>query len=760
MTDGKRIATASLLACTVASVPCLLRAEDIAVRIDALASAGTLAKWYEPSIFVEFAPPQMSAEFLRDSQRTSGMIALTTHAPLGDSSSLANYLTRLAGSTGVLAKMTAAAEAGAEVLVQIHPMPRWITSAPQDDSLPCADQPRWPTWRTRAPADDKWADWEAVVYETVKFFNVTRGFKNVWYQLWEEPDGLCFWTDGEERFLRLWKHTALGAERADPAVRIGGPGTVGGVTGRIGTSSKPAVQAFIEYSKAESIDMDFVAFHFFNLSPALVRVRTLEAVAWLDANGLADRQIVISSHNPRKADAASPFWAAPPSKLGNSQMLTEMGAAHVLAFARAAELSGRRGYQVMYQLDDHDIGGDFPDEWGARTPAEKGGIRKAIYHGHTLPGRLPRTLVPATITHANPTNEGVEHFHAIAGRDNTGLGVLLWNYVVAPEMAAQAYLVEAGYRAGLQQWPLARLTSFFRDEITVDQVTSVPKEQADLERAKALFKRQRELGTESHRVTLDLRGITSEPTEVRQHLIDETHSNSYYHYQQGGLAAAMANQSLELGDAPVRIAAGTWQISLKPYSVALVTLKAALGPPMDGGADGALAPDARQADTAAPDARADSSATIDGPSQSKRPAADAALSSGTGAGCGCRVASQAPPAGPGWTVVALSSAAIVWRARRRRRRRPRSRPSRRAGKTKTTGFGYSFVLSWQHGSCGARRFAVHPAYFDGHSMSQISSRTGHPLGTIKTRVRLGLSRMREILGAARCRTATDDLVGT
>lgn len=41
------------------------------------------------------------------------------------------------------------------------------------------------------------------------------------------------------------------------------------------------------------------------------------------------------------------------------------------------------------------------------------------------------------------------------------------------------------------------------------------------------------------------------------------------------------------------------------------------------------------------------------------------------------------------------------------------------------------------------------AYFDGQSMSQISSSTGQPLGTVKTRARLGLSRMREIIGARR-----------
>ena len=48
-----------------------------------------------------------------------------------------------------------------------------------------------------------------------------------------------------------------------------------------------------------------------------------------------------------------------------------------------------------------------------------------------------------------------------------------------------------------------------------------------------------------------------------------------------------------------------------------------------------------------------------------------------------------------------------------------------------------------------QREVIELAYFDGLAQSEIAARTGQPLGTVKTRVRLAMQKLGTALGGAR-----------
>lgn len=558
-------------------------AEEIALTVDAGSGAGALPTFFEPSAFFGWTSTAMKQDFAIDAVRSHGMVVESTQLLLGPSTSLADYQTRLAQS-GLATVAALTAQAGAQFLLQVHGMPRWISSS-SVISMPPGCEEEWPTYQTVAPDPAKWAEWEAAIEATVRFFNVTHGLDNVWYQFWEEPDGPCFWTDTQASFLETWRHFVIGARRADPDARVGGPEPAGGPDSIKPGASLPVMQDFIEFSAAQGIQPDFISYHLFGSAPEQNRRANRRVLELLSANGFPPLPIIVGSWNPLDAcwepnnQRDDPSWPSPPSPLGCWQTDTEMGASYSLAFMAHLAAGGVAGYQAMYQLDDADWGGteEFPHDWGLRTNKNKRGLRKAIYHAQTIVGRLPRSLVAVSAVHANDADEHFPHVYALAGVEGDRLGVLLWSYVTSPGRQAVEVLRDMGYGpADFARWGgQPAIAAFLGGAIPVTALTSVPAEQADLLRMQAVFNRQRALVTETNRIALAVDGFASPGGyRVKRWLIDATHNNAYATYVASGLPAAIAAERLQQLDTHVVAnLAQLNEVDLAPYAVMLLEIE-------------------------------------------------------------------------------------------------------------------------------------------------------------------------------------------
>lgn len=260
-------------------------AEDLRLSVHAARPAGTLPTWYEPSAFIGWTTPQMLRDFGEDAKATRGLFVDSTQLYLGPSTSLEDYRLRLERSN-LAAEAAAVAERGGQFLVQVHGMPRWISSSKVSATPPGCEE-EWPTYQTVAPDPARWSEWESAVAATVRYFSVDHGLSNIWYQLWEEPDAPCFWTDTQAKYLETWQHFVVGARSVDPTVKLGGPEPAGGPGAIKPGESTPLLQAFLEYSKAQGLRPDFVSYHLCGAAPEAARGANRQVLALLEANGFS-----------------------------------------------------------------------------------------------------------------------------------------------------------------------------------------------------------------------------------------------------------------------------------------------------------------------------------------------------------------------------------------------------------------------------------------------------------------------------------------
>lgn len=163
-------------------------------------------------------------------------------------------------------------KAGADVIFTIYGMPKFLSSKCEKNgsNYECSEN-----WGIAPPRD--YNEWANLVEGVVRHYKNELGI-DLLYEVWNEADQNYvfknddFWTATEEEYLRLYKYSFNGAVKADPQVKIGGPGS--------SVWNHDVVKDFLKYADKEDLRVSFVTWHMY--------------VGWNDFRGSKNEIIEIS----------------------------------------------------------------------------------------------------------------------------------------------------------------------------------------------------------------------------------------------------------------------------------------------------------------------------------------------------------------------------------------------------------------------------------------------------------------------------------
>lgn len=418
---------------------------------------------------------------------------------------------------------------GGEVVIPLFPMPRWVSSTASDRLVPATPRPRYMI----APPRD-YATWEDLVYEAVKHFNRDLGL-DLLYEVWNEPESPEFWAGDVEEYCRLYRHAVIGARRADPDARVGGPAVGWWSSGR-GRSGQlleergeeglreSFLYQWLAYASStpvremgmERLPVGFVSWHQYGADPSYVATPAAKIRDWLGRFGYdPETPLIIDEWNsavPGMRDGIS----RDPRR--DTSHLAAYAAAMILAMDRAG-LDGQSFFQLRRD-SDHE-GPQLTGDLGLVTPM---GMVKPAYNALRMISMLDGHRL--TVLGGDGSTFGV-----VAARSGVSVTVLVVNFQSeeAPLRAARQFLSDRGYgkddlaRAGLSRH---QLLAIFQKRAGPEQLSLSEAECRDLEAAAALYQREAELVDARRGVVLEFVDFPGDSLVLcERYRVDEGHAN-------------------------------------------------------------------------------------------------------------------------------------------------------------------------------------------------------------------------------------------
>ena len=495
---------------------------------------------------------------------------------LSDATSLTDVQERL--TTSSLNEVARAVEtAGGEVDLMVGMMPRYLSSCPSDTAV--SPSSGWAGYQKCPPTSE--AEWAKLAEVIVKHFNVTLGLR-LRYEVWNEPDLDGFWSGTPTDLFALYRGFVLGARRADPTAKIGGPALNDPLTG---TTTWPIVDGLLEewvaYCAATPLPelgmarlpIDFVVWHEYAFSERgsmafVTRARTL-----LDRSGYPDSTILVDEWNAWPVAAGGPDSPVH----ADAEWNAARSASRVLVWRQA----GLDRHAFFALGDNYPDLGEFHGDFGLFT---RNGVRKAAYNAFRALGTLAGNEATVTLDGPDP------FFHAAASTTGTKAAVVIvsgpvpdpateFGDAVRYKAPTQAVLFELrDFAATLDSGAKLALADGTTDVATL-MISDAAKDAVRTGQA-AYLAAQTWMGR-SATVQLSVSGIPAAARTQRRYVIDSTHSNAYRVWAAAKAAgasddAALAKARSEDGLALVEITSlasgGSVVTTLQIESAAVVLL--------------------------------------------------------------------------------------------------------------------------------------------------------------------------------------------
>ncbi len=209
-----------------------------------------------------------------------------------------------------------------------------------------------------------WADWQLTVQRTVEHISGARGTRDVYYEVWNEPDLFGDWKYyGDKNYLDLYTYAAIGANRASGVqpFKIGGPATT--------ALYRNWFDALAQHVIRNNLRLDFISWHRYSHDLDVFTKDMQEARTWLSFYPQLEPTTELHITE----------WG--PDSENNAVYDSGYSAAHTVA--ASLEMIGVVDRAFVFEIQDgkDPAGQTHWGRWGLFTAADVGAQAKPRYHG-------------------------------------------------------------------------------------------------------------------------------------------------------------------------------------------------------------------------------------------------------------------------------------------------------------------------------------------------------------------------------------------